>query len=346
MRRKVVLASKNQDKVREMQQLFSGLDYEVLSSADFPGLPDVIEDGTTIVGNARRKAILTAAYTGEISVADDTSLEVRELNGFPDIFAARFSGAGATYSSNVELMLELMADVPEGFRQARFSTACVWVDPRPRQSEYKVARPAVGRWLRNPWTRSIGVKMAAEEWDFWNSLVDRRRVWDQYRRGMELDISSWGHDSARLVGIADGLFRGCADALRPGEELDPTLAEEGVRLPDTQIWAVTGPETTVDPLTVVAPSGLPAEAPGRAQNGPFWFEISAVGRVVGDITTQPLGSGGFGYDPVFRPEDETRTLAEMPADQKNAISHRGRAMRRLIEGVGGILPSQGIPLRK
>ena len=108
-RRKVVLASRNKDKVRELQQLFAGLDFHVLSADDFPGLPDVIEDGTTIVGNARRKAIVTAAYTGEISVADDTSLEVRELNGFPDIFAARFSGSAATYGSNVDLILELMA---------------------------------------------------------------------------------------------------------------------------------------------------------------------------------------------------------------------------------------------
>ena len=98
--RKVVLASRNEDKVRELKQLFEGLDFEVVSSADYPGLPDVIEDGTTIEGNARRKAIVTAAYTGEIAVADDTSLEVRELNGFPDIFAARFSGPEATYASN------------------------------------------------------------------------------------------------------------------------------------------------------------------------------------------------------------------------------------------------------
>ncbi len=336
IRRKVVLASRNEDKVREMQQLFEGLDFDVLSSADFPGLPDVIEDGTTIEGNARRKAIITAAYTGEISVADDTSLEVRELNGFPDIFAARFSGAEATYGSNVDLLLEMMAGVPAEHRQARFSTACVWIDPRPAQYDYAVARPAVDRWLRNPWARSIGVRDSDREWDYWNGFVDRRAVWNAYRRNMELDLNSWGHDRARLGNIADGLFLGCEDALRAGEELDTRLVEDGIRLPDSKIWAVESPRATGEPLTVVAPGGLPAEAPGRELNGPFWYEISSVGRVVGDIAEQAIGSRGFGYDPVFRPVGEKRTLAEMPAGEKNAISHRGRAMRRLIAGVGGV----------
>ncbi len=337
MGRKVVLASKNQDKVREMQQLFSGLGFEVLSAADFPGLPEVIEDGTTILGNARRKAIVTAAYTGEISVADDTSLEVRELNGFPDIFAARFSGAEATYGSNVDLLLELMAKVPKGFRQARFSTACVWVDPCPERLDLAVARPAEGRWLRNPWARSISVRNPDEEWDFWNGFANRGIVWDTYRRAMELDLNGRGHDTARLRKIIDGLFRSCPDALRPGEDLDLSLAEEGIRLPDSRIWAVPGPDTKVEPLTVVAPGGLPADASGRDRNSKFWFEVSTVGRVVGDITLQPVGSRGFGYDPVFRPACENRTMAELPSTRKNEISHRGRAMRRLIAGVRGLI---------
>ena len=64
---------------------------------------------------------MTAAYTGEIALADDTSLQVRELNGWPDVFAARFSGEGATYESNARLVVDLMEDVPDGSRQARFA---------------------------------------------------------------------------------------------------------------------------------------------------------------------------------------------------------------------------------
>lgn len=333
MKRKVVLASRNKDKVRELQQLFKGLDLEILSAADFPGLPEVIEDGTSIVGNARRKAVVTAAYTGEIAVADDTSLEVRELNGFPDIFAARFSGPEATYESNVKLLLELMADVKAGRRQARFSTACVWVDPRPERDDLEAARPAQGRWLRNPWERSIGIRDTDTEWDFWNELVDRRKAWAVYRRRMELDQVSWGHDRSRLMAISAELFRGCSDALRPGEAFDESQKQEGIRLPDTRIWAIDGPGSTTEPITLVAPSGMPADAPGRETNAPVWFEMATEGKILGDITTEPIGSRGFGYDPIFRPEGERRTLAEMPAHEKNAVSHRGHAMRRLLTAV-------------
>jgi XTP/dITP diphosphohydrolase len=55
------------------------------------------------------------------------------------------------------------------------------------------------------------------------------------------------------------------------------------------------------------------------------------GRVEGEITCEPAGCGGFGYDPVFRPEGYEQTFAEMSADEKNAISHRARAVAKLVE---------------
>lgn len=333
--RKVVLASRNADKVRELKQLLTGLDFEVVSSADYPGLPEVIEDGTTILGNARRKAIVTAAYTGEIAVADDTALEVRELNGFPDIFAARFSGPGATYQSNAQLLLELMDGVPEGARQARFTTACVWVDPQPGAEARPVLAPAQSRWLRNPWGGNLAYHGAQDEWEYWNTLADRRKVWQTYRRFMECDLTGWGHDSKRLAEVARGLFAGCPDALLPGEKLDERLQEKGIRLPDSRIWTVPAPGTHEAPLTRFAPSGLPGDAPGHQMCGPYWLEINAAGKVLGRITEQPVGQSGFGYDPVFRPGTESRTLAEMPPAAKNDISHRGKAMRRLLHAVGG-----------
>ena len=94
-------------------------------------------------------ALVTAAYTGEIAMADDTALQVRELNGLPDVFAARFSGEGATYTSNASLLLELMRDVPDGSRQARFATACVWIDPRAGELAGAVQAPATARWRRS-----------------------------------------------------------------------------------------------------------------------------------------------------------------------------------------------------
>ena len=344
--RKIVLASRNPDKLRELTELFAETPFTLVPASDYPGLPDVIEDGTTIEGNASRKALITAAYTGEIAVADDTSLQVTELNGFPDIFAARFSGPGATYTSNAELLLELMRDVPDGHRQARFATACVWVDPQPQKdgrpaahtNDFPVPGPARCRWFHNPFARAIHVQDPAREWDFWNGFVDRRQRWAQYRALMETDLVSHGHDRRKLAEVAAGLFAGCPDAVvAPGTATGAPPADDAkeaaMRLPDPRIWATSGPEAGSQPPTVVTPTGLAPDAPGRAVNGPHWLEITATGRVLGRITHQRLGDGGFGYDPVFRSEGETRTLAEMPAIEKNAISHRGHALRRLLVAV-------------
>ena len=321
-KRKLVLASRNPDKVRELREICADLPFEVLSAADFPGLPEVVEDGTTIEGNATRKAMVTAAYTGEIALADDTSLQVRVLNGLPDIFAARFSGEGATYDSNVALLLDLMAGVPDGSRQARFASACAWVDPRPGEVDGPVQAPARKRWLHNPWARAVQVKDPVAEPDFWNGLLDRREVWADYRTALMADLVAWGHDTGRA--------REAAAALIDGRDRG---GEGGVRVPDPRIWLTHGPMSGDPPPTHVAPSGLAAEAPGRARNEEFFLQITAEGRLLGTIARQPVGKGGFGYDPVFLPEGGQRTLAELEAEAKHAISHRGRALRRLLRSV-------------
>jgi hypothetical protein len=137
---------------------------------------------------------------------------------------------------------------------------------------------------------------------------------------------TWGHDRERLREIAEGLLAGCAER----------RTEDGaLQIPDPRIWAVEDPQDAGQPPTHVAPAGLDREAPGRGVNGPFWLEISTEGRLLGDITRQPIGGRGFGYDPVFQPDGEQRTLAEMLPEEKNAISHRARALRRLMRAVRG-----------
>ena len=64
------------------------------------------------------------------------------------------------------------------------------------------------------------------------------------------------------------------------------------------------------------------------------------GRVEGEISCEPAGCGGFGYDPVFRPEGYEQTFAEMSADEKNAISHRARAVAKLVEYLTAIQDSK------
>lgn len=186
--RRIVLATHNRDKVTEIRRILEGLPVELVAAVDLPGAPEVPETGKTLEANARLKAVETARVLGLPALADDTGLEVAALHGAPGVRAARYSGEGATYASNVAKLLREMADVPEGARDARFRTVVAFAHP-------------------------------------------------------------------------DGVC----------EMVD--------------------------------------------------------GACEGEILRVATGAGGFGYDPVFCPEGETRSFAEMSLAEKNAISHRARAFR-------------------
>ena len=319
-RRILVLASRNPDKVRELGEICADGPWDVRSAADYPGLPEVVEDGTTILGNATRKAVVAAAFTGEIAVADDTSLCVRALNDLPDVFAARFAGPGATYADNCRLLSELMREVPDGFRHAVFQTAAVWVDPRPGAVDLAGAQAAADvRWMHDPFRRAVHFRDSGDADAYWDGLSDHRAVWADYRAVMGAPGVIPGADQARLAALLEGLCDSAGSAARGA-----------MRLPDPRIWTASGPDDTAVP-TRVSPDGLPADAPGRAACAPVWLELSSHGRLHGMITTSPAGRAGFGYDPVFRPDGLDRTLAQMEPGEKNALSHRGRALRRLLD---------------
>lgn len=187
--RKLVLATFNRDKVRELRQLIGVLPVEVIGLYEIPGANAAAESGHTVRENALLKARAAYDLTGFSAIADDTSLEVDALGGKPGIYAARFAGPGATYSDNVRRLLEVM-DGREP-RTARFRTCCV------------------------------------------ACLTDGR-------------------------------------------------------------------------------------------------EIDAEGVLEGRILAGPRGQEGFGYDPIFEVEGTGRTLAEMTGAEKNAISHRAKAMKLLL----------------
>ena len=125
----VVLATSNQHKVEEIQAMLTELPITFLSLADFPDLPEVIEDGTTCQENAVKKAREIATGTGHWALADDTGLEVDALDGRPGVYAARYAGEGATYSDNCEKLLEELQQIPVGQRGARFLTVMALSDP-------------------------------------------------------------------------------------------------------------------------------------------------------------------------------------------------------------------------
>ena len=191
-RSRLVVASHNRAKAAEIQRILSdeGLDLDVVSLADVPGVELPPETGGTFGENATLKAEHAAAATGLPAVADDSGLEVDALDGEPGIRSARYAGENASDQDRYEKVLSLLREVPDESRTARFRCAVAYSDPE-------------------------------------------------------------------------------------GQVL---LAE---------------------------------------------------GTCEGRIAREPAGAGGFGYDPIFMPEGETRTMAQVTPEEKHAVSHRGRAFRRL-----------------
>jgi XTP/dITP diphosphohydrolase len=122
---RLVVASKNEDKIREVEAVLSelGLVIEIVRGLDWP---EIEETEPTLEGNALLKARAVAEATGIPAVADDTGLEVDALDGAPGIFTARYSGPGATYESNVDKLLADLGDRDD--RRAVFRTAVALVD--------------------------------------------------------------------------------------------------------------------------------------------------------------------------------------------------------------------------
>ncbi len=127
---RLVLASANPDKVREIVAVLSAsLPVELLPRPD--GVPDVVEDADTLVGNARLKARALVAATGTAAVADDTGLEVEALAGAPGVYSARYAGEDATYADNVDKLLRELAALEGGGgeRRACFKTVALVAFP-------------------------------------------------------------------------------------------------------------------------------------------------------------------------------------------------------------------------
>ncbi len=197
----IVLATRNEGKVREFLKLLAGLDLNILSMNNFPDIGDIEESGTTFEANALLKARTVSSKTGLIAIADDSGLEVDALDGRPGVYSARYAGEAASDRENYLKLLEEMKDVPEGSRGAAF----------------------------------------------------------------------------------------------------------------------------VCTIAASAPSGE---------------SITTVGRCKGEIASGPEGEGGFGYDPVFYLPDLACTMASIPKEEKNNISHRGKAVKELKKILPAFLDRQ------
>ncbi|MBG6083613.1 RdgB/HAM1 family non-canonical purine NTP pyrophosphatase [Zhihengliuella flava] len=131
---RLVLATHNQGKVRELRQMLRGhvpgldVDTQVVDAAAV-GAPDVVESGVTFAENSLLKANAVARATGLLAIADDSGLAVEVLGGAPGIFSARWSGRHGDDRANTELLLAQLSDVPDEFRQAAFVCAASLAGP-------------------------------------------------------------------------------------------------------------------------------------------------------------------------------------------------------------------------
>lgn len=124
----LVLATKNEDKIREIKEILVSGKFRIYSLLDFPELPPILENGKTLEENAFKKAKFCFQHTKMTSLADDTGLEIYALGGKPGVLSSRYAGMGATYEDNVRKLLKEMEDVPESKRGARFRCVVVIVE--------------------------------------------------------------------------------------------------------------------------------------------------------------------------------------------------------------------------
>lgn len=132
--KRIVLASNNPGKKREIGQILTGLGFEIIPQSEFD-IEDVEENGLSFVENAIIKGRHASRIAGLPAIADDSGIEVDALRGEPGIYSARYAGPGSRDQENNEKLLEALKDLPDEQRDARFQCVIVYLrhanDPMP-----------------------------------------------------------------------------------------------------------------------------------------------------------------------------------------------------------------------
>ena len=137
---RIVLASGNVGKLREIEHILGDLDVEVVAQSEL-GVPEADEAGKTFVENALIKARHAAAMTGLPAIADDSGLVVEALGGRPGVYSARYAGPDATDDENIDKPLEELRDIPDADRAAAFHCCSCYVS-----ADDSTSLIAEGRW--------------------------------------------------------------------------------------------------------------------------------------------------------------------------------------------------------
>lgn len=121
--RRMLIATTNPNKLREIRPLLAGLKIEIVTLADLPRLPEPEETGGTFWENARIKALVYAQAGDLLTVAEDSGLEIDALGGEPGVLSARFLRPNATYAERFAEIYRRLGTIGEAERKARFVTA-------------------------------------------------------------------------------------------------------------------------------------------------------------------------------------------------------------------------------
>ena len=195
---KLLIASNNAHKVREIEEILSGYFDEMVTMREAGLDIDVVEDGSTFRENAVKKATQILEKSGfDATLADDTGLCVDALGGAPGVYSARYAGEGHDTAANNALLMENMKDVPDGKRTCRF-TCCVALARKGRdvlvaegKAEGTLLRAPAGEngfgydpyFFYPPLHKSFAELTAQEK----NSVSHRRAALDALRRALDAE---------------------------------------------------------------------------------------------------------------------------------------------------------------
>lgn len=132
--KRLVLATRNLHKTREIKAILQDLNLELLTAADFPEIPQLVEDGATLEENAVKKAQIVFQATKLPSLADDSGLEVFYLAKRPGVLSARYAGPDAIYEANNKKLLTELKGVPPRRRNAQFRCVIALVTDRGKRA--------------------------------------------------------------------------------------------------------------------------------------------------------------------------------------------------------------------
>lgn len=143
---KIIFATGNQDKMREIREIMADMDVEIQSMKEAGIQADIVEDGETFEDNARIKAKAIANDTDAIVLADDSGLEIDYLNKEPGVYSARYMGEDTSYTIKNQALLDRLSGVPKEKRTARFVCAIAAVLP---DKEVLVTRQTMEGYIGN-----------------------------------------------------------------------------------------------------------------------------------------------------------------------------------------------------